>query len=164
MRIAQSNRAMPEEQQASVAPPPAKSKKSLIIGLLVFVVIIVTVGSKFFLERSVSASHKDGGRPKAMVHLESLIVNLADHDEKSFLRIGIDLGIGKEIKEGKVVVENIPNVRDTIISVLAACKSDELLTVEGKRQLKENLLKGLTERVPELEVREVYFTDFLVQR
>jgi flagellar basal body-associated protein FliL len=38
-----------------------------------------------------------------------------------------------------------------------------LLQIEGKRQLKEELLKALQERVPQLAVEHVYFTEFLVQ-
>jgi len=155
---------MPEEQQATAAETqPTKSRKTLMIGLLVFVVMTVTVGSKFLLQKSAAASHKDA-RPKSVVHLESFIVNLSDHDDKAFLRVGIDLGVDKDVKEGKAAMENVPNVRDAIIGVLTAYKSEDLLSAEGKRQLKDNLLKSLTERAPELEVREIYFTDFLVQR
>ncbi len=54
-------------------------------------------------------------------------------------------------------------VRDTILSVLATAQPEELLRVEGKHRLKEELLKALQERVPQLAVTNVYFTEFLVQ-
>jgi len=47
--------------------------------------------------------------------------------------------------------------------VLATAQPEELLRVEGKRRLKEELLKALQERVPQLAVANVYFTEFLVQ-
>jgi len=55
-------------------------------------------------------------------------------------------------------------VRDTILNVLMATKLQDVTTVEGKRKLKEQILVALQQRVPDLAVREVYFTDFLVQR
>jgi flagellar basal body-associated protein FliL len=54
-------------------------------------------------------------------------------------------------------------VRDTILSVLATSQPETLLKLEGKRQLKDDLLKALQDRVPELAVENVYFTEFLVQ-
>jgi flagellar basal body-associated protein FliL len=47
---------------------------------------------------------------------------------------------------------------------LTTCKADELLTADGKSQLKRNVLAAVQKHVPELGVREIYFTEFLVQR
>ena len=55
-------------------------------------------------------------------------------------------------------------VRDTIVGVLAQSQVDDLLTAKGKAELKADLLQALQERVPGLEVEEVYFTEFLIQR
>ena len=55
-------------------------------------------------------------------------------------------------------------IRDSILTVLAQCTSDQLLTPEGKAKLKADLLNALNRDVPELRAREVYFTEFLVQR
>jgi flagellar basal body-associated protein FliL len=48
--------------------------------------------------------------------------------------------------------------------VLTTWRSDALLAPDGKQKLKTELVRALRENVPELGVREVYFTDFLVQR
>ena len=55
-------------------------------------------------------------------------------------------------------------MRDAILTVLTAGKADVLITQEGKAQLKKDILAALQQTVPELDVREVYFTEFLVQR
>jgi len=47
---------------------------------------------------------------------------------------------------------------------LTVCKAEALLTPSGKQQLKKNILDALNQNVPELGVRDVYFTEFLVQR
>jgi flagellar FliL protein len=105
---------------------------------------------------------------KGVLHLESFVVNLADPEENHFLRVGIDLGLGtplpaKEGKEGDGVVPTA-RVRDCILGVLSTWHSDALLAPDGKEKLKAELLAALRQREPDLGVKEVYLTDFLVQR
>jgi flagellar FliL protein len=102
------------------------------------------------------------------MHLEPFVVNLADPDENRFLRVGIELGLenplsAKGDKGGEGAVP-IARIRDCILTVLSTWRSDALLAPEGKQKLKDDLVHALRGRVPELGVREVYFTDFLVQR
>jgi flagellar FliL protein len=54
-------------------------------------------------------------------------------------------------------------LRDSVISMLSTLKSDELMTPDGKKKLKLDLLKALNDRLPELKVREIYFNEFMVQ-
>jgi flagellar FliL protein len=106
--------------------------------------------------------------PKYLVHLEGFTVNLADAEETHFLRVTMDLGVDRlpegADREKLVTYLPIARIRDSILSVLTVCKADALLTAEGKTQLKKNLVSALNQSVPELGVREVYFTEFLVQR
>ena len=158
---------MSESDQVA-ASPARKSKTPLMAGVSGVVLLAVIVGAWLLHQKSAAASLQEGmqARARATVHLESFIVNLSDRDEKSFLRIGIDLGLAKEPKksEANSSVNVIPNVRDVIIGVLTSYKADDLLTPQGKQQLKNDLLKSLNERAPDLQVSEIYFTDFLVQR
>jgi len=55
-------------------------------------------------------------------------------------------------------------IRDTVLEVLTAHKSDGLSTPDGKKVLKEVVLQRLQARAPELNAREVYFTEFLIQK
>jgi flagellar basal body-associated protein FliL len=50
------------------------------------------------------------------------------------------------------------------LQVLSTYHSADLLAPEGKLKLKQELVKALEVGAPELGVREVYITDFLVQR
>ncbi len=117
-----------------------------------------------------NAPGKDSHAPpvKAVMHLESFVVNLADPEENRFLRVGIDLGLENPVsaKEGKEGEAQVPTarIRDCILEVLSTWHSDALLAPEGKQKLKDELIKALHARAPELGVKEVYFTDFLVQR
>jgi flagellar basal body-associated protein FliL len=100
------------------------------------------------------------------LHLESFVVNLVDNDGRSFFRVGIDLGIEGQDPKAKIEQPTtpVPVIRDAVISLLSTLKADDLLTVDGKKKLKQDLVHVLNERAPELKVREVYFNEFMVQR
>jgi flagellar basal body-associated protein FliL len=121
--------------------------------------------------KSPAPSKTDKGKQrvevKSTLPLESLVVNLADPTGNCFLRLGLNLGLGQEVVaegKGKGVPPATAQIRDTIISVLTRWQSDSLLAPDGKTKLKEELVKALRERLPEMGILEVYFTDFLVQR
>ncbi|MEO6923529.1 MAG: flagellar basal body-associated FliL family protein [Bryocella sp.] len=106
-----------------------------------------------------------GTHPKA---LDSMLINLADDGGHAYLRLGVVLAEEDDPQEKKVEAKPVPGadaaVRDTIFDVLGREKSDELLAPDGKDKLKSALLAVLNSREPELKVRAIYFTDFLVQR
>jgi flagellar FliL protein len=106
--------------------------------------------------------------PRYIVHLEGFTVNLADTEETHFLRVTMDLGIDRlpegVDKDRPATAMPVARIRDAVLSVLTVCHAAPLLTPEGKLQLKKNILDSLQHNVPELDVRDVYFTEFLVQR
>jgi len=106
-------------------------------------------------------------KPKARVlHLETFVLNLDDAETHSFLRVGIDLGIQPEAETGSEYPDAVlvPPVRDTIIIVLTTTKPAEIADAAGKAKLKASLVKALQERLPSAGVRDIYFTEFLIQR
>ena len=140
--------------------------------LLLVMAVLLAAGHLGCKKASPAAneSGKDSHIPqvKAVMHLEPFVVNLADSEENRFLRIGVDLGLGNPppAKEGKGGEGEVPTarIRDCILAVLSTWHSDALLAPEGKQKLKEEIVHALQDRVPELGVKEIYFTDFLVQR
>lgn len=78
---------------------------------------------------------------KGTLHLETFVLNLADPGQRSYLRVGIDLGLGGEVGKGEDAPAVGP-VRDTIVGVLAESRVNELLTAKGKTQLKGDLLRA----------------------
>jgi len=133
--------------------------------MIVPAVILAATGAWYWMSRGneSSAAASEGTRVKSTLHLETFVLNLADPDERSYLRVGVDLGLNREPKRGEELAP-VAEVRDTILGVLAEAKVDALMTVEGKTKLKQDLLHALQQRVPQLGVEEVYFTEFLIQR
>lgn len=158
---------------AAAGPPPKKSKTTFLFIGLAAVLLLGGSGAAWFLHArgqqpppAAAAAKKE---PQYTVHLEPFTVNLADLEESHFLRVTIDLGLAHAPKEeGKEGTEGggfpVARTRDTLLSVLSACKADDLLTPEGKAQLKHHLLAALQAQVPEIETQDIYFTEFLVQR
>jgi flagellar basal body-associated protein FliL len=151
------------------APPPDKKRgvwRFLIVGVVLLAACVAGVA---WMVRG-SSSPTEAATPesqtvKSTLHLETFVINLADPDQKAYLRVGIDLGLSGELKQK--AGEGGPPValvRDTILTVLSAYKPDDLLTAAGKTKLKSEIVQALQQRVPELGVQEAYFTDFLVQR
>jgi flagellar protein FliL len=154
------------------AAAPAKSSASSLVIIALLAVVFGGASAWYLVERGRSAdaarSQDAGLAPKYIVHLEGFTVNLADTEETHFLRVTIDLGIDRlpDGVEKERAAANMPvaRIRDAVLAVLTLCKAEPLLTPDGKALLKKNLLEGLHHSVPELDVRDVYFTEFLVQR
>lgn len=158
---------------AATTPAPAAKRKSPLAPLLAIavVVMVAVAGAAWFVfrpENTNSTTSANSPIPKYLVHLEGFTVNLADPEETHFLRVTMDLGIDRlpEGADQQKPAASMPvgRIRDAVLSVLTTCKADVLLTADGKAQLKKNLIDSLNRAVPELGVREVYFTEFLVQR
>ena len=119
-----------------------------------------------------SANSEQAATERNVLPLESFTVNLADPEDGRFLRATLALGVDGKLPaiakgESKAVetgAVSIATIRDSILTVLAQCTSQQLLTPDGKSKLKADLISSLNRDVPELRVREVYFTEFLVQR
>jgi len=167
-RTAPSSPAVPP-QAASVRRKSSLPKVALIVTLAV---LGVSIGAWLAFGRGdsadVAAGDSSGNPALTTVHLEGFTVNLADREENHFLRVTMDLALdhlppGAE-KDKPSAALPMSHVRDTILSVLTECQADALLTADGKSQLKKKLLEALNRAVPELGVRDIYFTEFLVQR
>jgi flagellar FliL protein len=106
------------------------------------------------------------------VTLDPILVNLADPSGHAYLRLGLALGI----EGGPVTASaadathamNLPRereipIRDTVLAVLGQQTSSALLEPDGKDRLKQELQAALALHNPDLKVRTLYFSDFLVQ-
>ena len=161
------SKCMPELQELEdkKTAKGASAGKGRRLVLILPAVVLIAIGSWYWATRGSEPAAQASGQShvKSTLHLETFVLNLADTNQRSYLRVGIDLGLNLEPKRGE---ESAPvaEVRDTILSVLADAKVDDLRAAAGKAKLKENLLHALQERVPQLGVEEVYFTEFLIQR
>jgi flagellar FliL protein len=159
----------------TVAPPATvivqRGSSASTIALVAVLAVVGGGGAGWYLQHG--RADASGGKARdrsseVVVHLEGFTVNLADPEDSHFLRVTMDLAIDRMPpplnSEKPSSGLPIARMRDSIMSVLTVCRADVLLTPEGKLQLKKNLLETLNHDNPELGVREIYFTEFLVQR
>lgn len=157
------------------AAPPAKSKKSLMMIVLALVVLGGGgAGAYFFYFKAPPAeagaeepaeeepAEAEGG---GIVPLEPFVVNLADAGTGNFLRVTVGLVVPDE-EVAKEVEENAldtAKIRSSILELLAQQSADVLATPEGKEELKVAIAETATEAVHHLKVKDVLFTEFVIQ-
>ena len=172
------------------APAPAVAKFPVIPMLLAVVagVAIAAVGiggAVYYLARSGKLPvHGDTAQKAEAVipvsthamALEPLLVNLADAEGSSYLRVTMTLRVADVVdkkgakakdekgKEDKTSDDGVAAVRDTVLTVLGRQTADGLLAADGKEHLKSALKTALAEHNADLKVTDIFFTDFLVQR
>jgi flagellar basal body-associated protein FliL len=111
--------------------------------------------------------------------LPERIVNLADSPGYRYLKIQVTLEFedpthragdlkGDALKQredefAKEIDPFSPAIQDFLITTLTRKTAAELLSPEGKDQLRQQLLDGLRQRLPGNPPRAVYFTQFVIQ-
>lgn len=152
---------MPEEVHESSEPRPRRR-----IAVILVLVIVAVAAIVIWFPVSPGgepAQAGQGNQVRSTLHLESFVLNAADSDQRAYLRVEIDLGLNQESKKSAEAAP-IAQVRDTILGVLGEAKVDDLMTSAGKKKLKEQILRALRERLPELGVEEVYASAQVDQR
>lgn len=162
-----------DNQAASaLAAAPKKSRRGLFIILAVVVLLLAGGGggAYWFLFRGAEEAEAAEPEPEAppptgIIPLEPFVVNLADPNGSRFLRVTLSLvvadeALAKEFEEEKVVHMR---VRSAILELLAQKQSSELVTPEGKAQLKKAIAEGVAHAAHELQVADVLFSEFIVQ-
>ncbi|ASK20969.1 MULTISPECIES: flagellar basal body-associated protein FliL [Halomonadaceae] len=99
--------------------------------------------------------------------IDPFTVNLADDRYGSrLLYTGITLRVGDEQSKA-IIEEHMPQVRSRLLILLSGKQANELTSTEGKEALAQAIINRLsvplTENQPPLDLREVLFTEFIVQ-
>lgn len=157
---------VPEQVNETVVVEKKKSGKLLLLIIAATVLGAAAIGGFLWVHHRKVTPPPEHPKVTTVMHLETFVVNLADEDQHTFLRVGVDLGLAAEEKKSKEGEASVPTspIRDVILGVLMATHSIDLGTIEGKQKLKEQLLQKLNERQPQLHVQEIYFTEYLLQR
>jgi flagellar protein FliL len=97
-----------------------------------------------------------------MFPLDTFTVNLLSESGRRYLKVEMNLEIeGKELSPELDTKK--PVFRDIIIRILSSKSLEEISTIKGKEKLKEELVNELNMRLKDGKVKNIYFTDFVVQ-
>lgn len=150
---------------------------SIFLGILLSVALIG--GAACYLLYSGKLKLQTASPPKEFIStkthrlvLEPLTVNLADMSETAYLRVSLVLdvangpqGTNSESKNEEAKQNSFSAaVRDAAITVLSRQTSEALLSVSGKEKIKHELKEALVVCDPHVNIVDLYFTEFLVQR
>ena len=158
------------------------SNKILIILIGVVMVLMLGLGGGLFMmwnklsaleTRSQSAAEnaEQGDRDSSVpvekllgpiFSLDTFIVNLADEGGKRYLRITIDLELDSEELESEVK-KRLPQVRDSILTILPTKRFDDISSAKGKTTLRDQMLERINGLVVRGKVTNIYFKEFVVQ-
>ena len=168
--MAEENNNVEQEQEEKKG-----GKKKLIIFLLLFLLLGGAGGGAAYKFLVLDKQQKDEDKAEKIVEeiknieevgiqydLGSFIVNLADKDADRYLKISIVL----EIQDEKVKMEvekRLPQIKDVITTLLFTKTSQDLKTPEGLERLKEEILKRVNAILPIGGIKNVYFTEFVIQ-
>jgi flagellar protein FliL len=97
-----------------------------------------------------------------MVEIEPFIVNILDIEGTRYLKAAITLEVdGNEaIKEAN---ERMPQIRDGILLLVSNKTFGEVSDLQGKLQLRAELINEVNSALRRGKVQKIYFTEFVVQ-
>ncbi len=155
---------MAEEAKEAREEKKGKSKLILIVGLLL-IILAGASGTYFFF--FVKKGKKEDKVPLpsqvgVMMEVGTFTVNLADKDVDAYARVSITLELSDE-KVRQEVEKRLPIIKDAIIDVISSKTSSFVKTPEGRESLRLELIKRINTILFEGGVRNIYFTEFVVQ-
>jgi flagellar FliL protein len=180
-----------EDKKTEVKPAdddakPKKSPLMLIIIALAALLVIGGAAAAYFIffkapvDEEVEVAHgekadkkkDDHGKKKddkekhadepVNVDLEPFLVNLAEPKAKRFLKVSVTLQIKNEPTKAEVE-KKLANIKNDILLLLSSKTIEDIITMEGKIRLKEEMMIRITKIVGEDKVTDIFFSQFVVQ-
>ncbi|RMH79540.1 MAG: flagellar basal body protein FliL [Acidobacteria bacterium] len=153
------------EEARDAKEEKGRSKKLLFI-IPILLVLIAGGGASYFLFFGKKTDKKESAplptQIGVMMDLGVFTVNLADREVDAYARVSITLELSDE-KVRQEVEKRLPIIKDAIIDVISSKTSSFVRTPEGKESLRLELIKRINTILFEGGVRNIYFTEFVVQ-
>ncbi len=173
------------EDVAEESSKPSKSGSGGLKKLIIMVLGIQLVMAsssfafvKFYLAPKIQHAFEaplreaNATRERGEIHLiENILVNPAGTNGTRFLSasIGVEIpkagdgGGGHGEGDGGGFAAASPIIRDILIAVLSSKTMEELSSVDGKKQLRNEIMLKLNEAIKPDSILNVYFVDYVLQ-
>lgn len=151
-----------------------EKKGSPLMKIVILVAILAVLGGggafaylKFFSKPPAEAaeqSHAPASKQEKLVIFdwEPILVNLADPGGKRYLKLVMKMELNNE-----AVLEEVKNrgfqLKDSMIMLISSKEFDDIATASGKQALKQEMITQLNKFVKQGQVKDLYFTEFIVQ-
>lgn len=166
---------MAEEKEAvktegQTAAPPKKSsvmKYLIIIGAVIMIIVPVLaffVASRFMKQEEKKDENRvvDTREMGVVFPMDVIVVNIANTQGTRYLRAGVSFELAGEELEAEVEKRK-PQLADMIIMVLSSKELEDLYDVEGKSQIRKEILEKANDKLLTGKIKNVYFTEFVIQ-
>ncbi|MFJ7566496.1 flagellar basal body-associated protein FliL [Herminiimonas sp. NPDC097707] len=160
----------PKTTSTNVEPKPKKSRILIIVLALLIILAGGGAGAWYFLDQKATvqpakAAHVEA-KPPVFLPMEAFTVNLLAENGEQFLQTSFTLQVLDQAQVDLIKLY-MPHVRSRILLLLSSKKASEILTVEGKTKLAEEIInifkQPFTPQGPTVKVSSVLFTSFVVQ-
>ncbi len=153
-----------------------KRKKLIIIGAAALVLFLVLAGGAFFFFKKLHTEEpkKDPGENVPvpdlnqaasigpMIDITEFIVNIISADGNHYVKSALTLELtNQQVKDE--IKERMPQIRDAILLLVGNKTFEELQDLEGKKQLKAEIMSKINGILQTGKVKAIFFTEFVVQ-
>lgn len=167
---------MADEQKGAGEAAEGKKKSKLPLFIILGVSLLVLGGggffayTKFLAPPPVSVEEELApAKPQEIINavgemfdLEQFVVNLSDPKGKRYLKVKITIEL-ESVEVVERVTKVMPKLRDVVIIMLTSLTFEEVMTPEGKIQIRDELLERFNQTLRPDRVKNIYFTEFVVQ-
>ena len=104
-------------------------------------------------------------KPAIFVNLETFTVNLQPEVGDQYLQTTLTVKASDE-RVNEAMKQQMPEVRNALLLIMSSKTASQILTVEGKQQLADEVLAAVKKTLPEAvreHINAVYYTSFVVQ-
>lgn len=164
---------MAEKKKGEAQESGKNNNKMLMMILIAIILAAGAAAAAYFLGSSQSSAttapvgdevSSGGGGSNVigpMVDIEPFIVNILDDDGTRYLKAAMTLEAeGAPVEE---IQKRMPQLRDAVLLVAGNKTYDELRDLQGKLQLRAEMLGRINEILKKTRIKRIYFTEFVVQ-
>jgi len=171
--MAEENKDELEQEDKKTQAEDSPKRKKVPINLIVIVILVLCLlgGGVYVWKSGLLSGNSDEGSLEQqetqqeigpIYPLETFIVNLVGGRGKNYLKAKVELELDSDKTEIEIN-KRLPQVRDAILTMLSSKSNEDINTLEGKFQLRAEIITTLNQFLKTGKIRNVYFTDFIVQ-
>ncbi len=171
--MAEENKDELEQEDKKTPAEDSPKRKKVPINLIVIVILVLCLlgGGAYVWKSGLLSGNSDEGSLEQqetqqeigpIYPLETFIVNLVGGRGKNYLKAKVELELDSDKTEIEIN-KRLPQVRDAILTMLSSKSNEDINTLEGKFQLRAEIITTLNQFLKTGKIRNVYFTDFIVQ-
>ena len=97
-----------------------------------------------------------------LVDLDAFIVNILDEEGTRYLKASITLEMTNSASASEIE-ERLPQVKDSILLLVGNKTYNEISDLQGKLQLRAELIARINTLLQKGKIKNIFFTDFVVQ-